>query len=179
MNKIFIILITSSFLFFSCNSNSPKETEQTSESQVTIEDITTLEGKLFGEEMASPDLVNAKKLIDLYITYVNQNPKDELSPEMLFKAADITMNLSSAPNTIALFNRIIMEYPDYENIPTIMFLKGFVYEDQLQDYEKAGKCYIEFLEKYPESDFADDAKVSLDNLGKSPEELIKEFESRN
>jgi TolA-binding protein len=59
-----------------------------------------------------------------------------------------------------------------------MFLKAFVYEDQLHDLNKAKKYYEEFLEKYPDSDFADDARISLQNLGKSPEELIKEFEEK-
>jgi len=149
------------------------------ETAVTIENITELENELFGGEMATPDLAKAKQLVDMYIAYANQHPKSEESADLLFKAADISMNLGSAQNTIALFNRILMEYPDFENRSTVMFLKGFVYEDQVKDYEKAGRCYMEFLDNYPESDFADDAKVSLDNLGKSPEELIKEFESKN
>jgi hypothetical protein len=32
--------------------------------------------------------------------------------------------------------------------------------------------YEEFLQKFPNGELAQDAKLSLDNLGKSPEELI-------
>ncbi len=46
----------------------------------------------------------------------------------------------------------------------------------LRDLDECKKYYEEFLEKYPESDFADDAEMSLKNLGKTPEELIMEFE---
>jgi len=51
-----------------------------------------------------------------------------------------------------------------------------------QELELRAKAFTyeaeEFLEKYPDSDFADDARISLQNLGKSPEELIKELEER-
>ncbi len=177
MNKLIIILITSSFILLSCNNNNSNE--QDTSSKVTIEQINNLEGELFGGDMTTPNLEKAKELVGLYIEYANTYPKDTVSADLLFKAADISMNLSSAKNTIALFNRILNEYPDYRNVSTVLFLKGFVYEDQVRDYEKAGKCYIDFLEKYPESDFADDAKVSIQNLGKSPEDLIREFESKN
>lgn len=169
------MLIASTFLIISCTDSK----KQTSDKEVTIEEITAFEGELFGGEMTTPDLKKAKELVQMYISYANNNPTDEKSPDLLFKAADISMNLDSGTNTIALFNRIIKEYPNYKNVATVMFLKGFVYEDQLQDYQNAAKCYMEFLEKYPESDFADDAQVSLNNLGKTPEELIKEFEANN
>ena len=71
---------------------------------------------------------------------------------------------------------MINEYPEYRNISTVYFLKGFVYEDQLRDYQMAKNCYMEYIEKYPNSVFADDALISLQNLGKSPDELIEEFE---
>ncbi len=181
MYKINFIIVLSSFLLFSCNNDNKKQNKenQSADTEVTIESINSLEGELFEEEFASPDIKKAKKLIGMYISYANQNPKDTISPNLLFKAADISMNLSSAKNTLTLFNRLIKEYPNYRNISTVMFLKGFVYEDQLKDYANASKCYNEFIAKYPNSDFADDALVSLNNLGKSPEELIKEFEEKN
>jgi inosine/xanthosine triphosphate pyrophosphatase family protein len=38
--------------------------------------------------------------------------------------------------------------------------------------------YELFLQKYPDNDFADDARISIENLGKTPEELIKQFEEQ-
>jgi len=49
----------------------------------------------------------------------------------------------------------------------------------LQNYDKATEIYEDFIAKYPESAFADDARISIDNMGKTPEELIQEFERRN
>ncbi|NQU31600.1 MAG: tetratricopeptide repeat protein [Bacteroidetes bacterium] len=176
MYKIVIVFIFSAFLLVSCNNTN---NEVNSNKEVSIEYINTLEAELFNANMTTPDFEKAKQLADMYVAYADQNPNDSIAPDFLFKAADINMNVSSPQTTIALFNNIISLYPEYKNIPTIMFLKGFVYEDQLNDYENARKYYVDFLEKYPNSDFADDALVSLNNLGKSPEELIKEFEKQN
>lgn len=175
MFRTAIALIISSVLLFSCVSNENKtEVKNT----VSISDINKLEAELFNANNATPDMVKARQLAELYIEYAELYPNDMNSPEFLFKASDISMNVHSPRLTISLFDKILTNYPDYINVPTIMFLKGFVYEDQLNDYVNAEKCYLEFLEKYPNSDFADDAVVSLNNLGKSPEELIKEFENR-
>ncbi len=174
--RIVLISIFSTFLMVSCNNNSSKESSDT---EITIEDITKLESELFSANMTTPDVEKALDLADMYVSYADLHIDDSLGPIYLFKAADIQMNIGNPKTTIALFNNIINMYPDYENIHTAMFLKGFVYEDQLNDYTNARKCYEEFLEKFPESDFADDAVVSLNNLGKSPEELIKEFEMKN
>ena len=59
-----------------------------------------------------------------------------------------------------------------------LFFKGFVYENMLKDLDKARETYLQFIEKYPKDDFADDAQMALLNLGKTPEMLIKEFEAR-
>ena len=160
-------------IIVSCNNNGDKNKSDI----VTMEQIKNLENELFGGDMTVPNIKKANELARMYVDYANQNPTDSLAPDLLFKAADISMNMNNPQNTVALFKFIMKSYPDYKNIPTIMFLTGFVYDDQLKDYDSAKKYYTEFLEKYPDSDFADDARISLKNLGKSPEELIMEFEN--
>lgn len=172
MFKITISLIIATIMLCACESSEQKDT-------IKIGDIKKMETELFSSTITAPDLVKAKQLADMYITYANEHPEDTIAPDFLFKAADINMNLNNPTITIGLFDDIIVNYPNYKNIASAMFLKGFVYEDQLNDYPNAKKCYLEFLDRFPDSDFADDAVVSLNNLGKSPEELIKEFEMKN
>jgi len=174
MLKNTIAIIISIAFFISCN-NANNNTEHKS---ATLEQINVLQEELFNTEVLSPDMQKAKQLATLYIEYASTYPQDMLAPEFLFKASDIYMNLNNPQKTISLFDEILTKYPAYINTPTILFLKGFVYEDQLNDYENARICYQNFIEKYPGSDFADDAIVSLNNLGKSPEEMIKEFENK-
>lgn len=140
--------------------------------------INQMEENLFSDQTKGIDKVKAGKLIDLYIRYGNEFPEDSLSPDYLFRAADISMNIFESGQAIDLYNRIINNYPDFEKIPQCVFLKAFVYENNLNDLNNAKRYYTEFLEKYPDDEFADDAEMSLQNLGKSPEELIKEFEAK-
>ncbi len=173
MLRITIAIIISTVITTSCNNTSSSKNNT-----VTITQINSLENELFNSEVLTPDMGKARKLATLYIEYASTYPQDTLAPEFLFKASDIYMNLRNPQKTISLFDEILTNYPAYKNAPTILFLKGFVYEDQLNDYENARICYQSFIEKYPENDFADDAVVSINNLGKSPEEMIKEFETK-
>lgn len=174
--KIFTtILITLSVLIFSCAGPETESTEKETNIDVSIEE---LEKELFGSNQTKLDKRKALDLVNLYVEYVDEFPEEIISPEYLFKASDISMNLNRPKKTIQLFDRILTEYPSYNKTPSALFLKAFVYEDQLKDLEAAKKYYLLFLEKYPDSEFADDAEVSVRNLGKTPEELIKEFEQK-
>ena len=171
--KYFGYIIGLAFLISACNGSVEK-----SESTDTdlYSSINKLEAELFGSTQGKIDRKKAIELIDLYSEYAASNPEDTLSPEYLYKASDISMNMRRPVQTIELFNKLLTKYPDYEKSPTVLFLKAFVYEDQMNDYDRARKYYELFLEKYPDNEFADDAEVSIKNLGKTPEELIKEFE---
>ena len=122
---------------------------------------------------------DAIKLADFYQSYALENEDDSITPFYLFKSADINMNMRRPQAAINSFDIILSKYPDFEKVPSALFLKAFIYEDQLKDLENASKYYKLFIEKYPDSDFADDAAISLQYLGKTPEELIEEFEKNN
>jgi len=142
-------LLLSVLLLSSCKNNNTQENKI-----VTIEDIYALEGELFNADITKPNLKKAQQLGKFYIEYATANPNDSTAADFLYKAADISMNINDPKLTIALFNKIQKSYPNYKNIPTIMFLRGYVYENQMSDYANARKYYMEFLDKYPNSDFA-------------------------
>jgi outer membrane protein assembly factor BamD (BamD/ComL family) len=173
--NIRILTLVATIFLFSCSNSEDKS--QQDNGAVSISKIENLESELFNSEVVNLNTKKALKLGKLYVEYASAYPNDTVAPEFLYKAADISMNVGRPQLTIVLFEKIIENYPNYKNIPTIMFLMGYVYENELNDYEKAGNYYIEFLDKYPDSDFADDATISLKNLGKSPEEMIEEFEN--
>lgn len=156
-----------------CNSSGNKAENSGSELH---DKITKLEAELFDSQQPRVDQKKAIELIDLYAEYAESFPDDTMAPEFLYKASDISMNLRRPVQTIELFDLVLTKYPDFAKAPTVLFLKAFVYEDQMNDFERAKKYYEQFLEQYPDNEFADDAEVSLKNLGKTPEELIREFE---
>ena len=53
-------------------------------------------------------------------------------------------------------------------------MAGFILANDLKDFENAKQTYNLYLEKFPNGQLADDARVELENLGKSPEEILKE-----
>lgn len=119
-----------------------------------------------------------QKTIDAYQKYASAFPNDSLTPEYLFKKADLYRSLRNAEQAINTYNLITEKYPTYNKAPYCLFLKGFIYENELNHIEKAKESYQTFLDTYPNHDLADDVAFSLKNIGKTPEQLIKEFEEQ-
>ena len=121
---------------------------------------------------------SADKLIEAYMNYAKKFPNDEMSPDFLFKAVDISFayNALNPQKTINIINVLIENYPDFEMSPMAMYIKGFVYENQMGDYENALETYNQFLEKYPDNPMAADVQSTINNLGIPLEELIKTIE---
>jgi tetratricopeptide (TPR) repeat protein len=124
-------------------------------------------------------VAQATELMDLYIQKAETEPKEAKAPEYMFKAAELAMNLEKIQKALDLYNKIIYTYPDYEKAHECLFLLAFIYENNVQNFGKAKELYQQFLRQYPNHEFADDAAFSLENLGKSPEELMRELESKN
>ena len=55
----------------------------------------------------------------------------------------------------------------------------FIKNNQIFDIESAEKYYTELIEKYPNSKYANDVKITLNNLGKTAEELFEELKLKN
>lgn len=141
--------------------------------------IEEMEKTLFSGENITLDRAKANELIKAYISFADEFPDADETPEFLFKAGDMSMNLKMPQKAIQVFDRVLKNYPDYEKAAQCLFLKGYVYENEIGDLNAAKKIYEDFIAKYPDDEFADDAAVSIQNLGKSPEELIKEFEEKS
>jgi outer membrane protein assembly factor BamD (BamD/ComL family) len=177
MKKVFLFVSVMVLFLTACNSPAgKKETSTNVLTKTELSDsIHQSEKVLFDKAAARIDKKGALKLAGYYKEYANRFPDDSLAAGYLFKASDIYMNMGLPQQTVILFDKLIKEYPDYDKIATCYFLRAFVYDDQLKDYKTAKKYYQDFLNKYPDSEFADDAEMLLKNIGKSPEELIKEF----
>ncbi len=121
----------------------------------------------------------ANLYIDACQLAVMANPALPNAPEHLHRAAETARTLRDIPRAIKLYDWIISVYPDHKRGATSLFLKAFTYDNDLKDYEKAGKYYNEFLAKYPTNEFAESAKFLLENLGKSEEELKKILDQKS
>jgi tetratricopeptide (TPR) repeat protein len=143
--------------------------------------IQAIEKKIGAEDFKLDEkgIQTANALIQAYLEFAENYKDSPEAPDYLYKAADLSLNINQSKQSLDLYNRIIYQYPDYKKVPECLFLMGYIYENYLQELGKAREIYEQFLAKYPNHDFADDARVSIENLGKSPEELIRSFEEKN
>ena len=73
---------------------------------------------------------------------------------------------------IDAYQRYVNAYPGGEKAAVSMFLVGYIYNNQLGNVDSARAAYHRFLEKYPQHEMAVSAQFELNNLGRSPEELL-------
>jgi len=165
LQKLILVVISITMLF-ACGKSKEK----------TAAKIQELEKQLYASNTGPVDSTKANEMINLYLDYEKNFSSDTAAAEYLYRAASLAMNTGKALKSVEYLNNIITKYPTYKKITSCYFLKGFVYDYHLKDINNARKAYQEFITKFPKDDLADDAQISLNNLGKSDEQIIKEFE---
>ena len=167
MKRIFVLLLVTAVML-SCGE------------KMSVEKINELESKVLAKG-AKPTKDNVIQLVDAYVLFAEQNPNDVQSPDFLFKALDIAVgvNAEGPEKAVKIADVLIEKYPDFEMTPMAMFIKGFIYENMIGDLQNAEMTYRQFIEKYPDNPMVEDVKSTIENLGLSPEELIRKFEEAN
>jgi TolA-binding protein len=170
MKKISIFLtLVIVIAFFGCKPSKEKMTTE----------ITKMEKELYSNTSGTIDKQKAEKMITLYSDFSERFPEDTISALYLFKAAEISMNISKNVEAIELYDKVIAKYPKYSKTPDALFLQGFILENNMRNVPKAKEKYLEFMTKFPKNELASQVKFSLDNLGKTPEQIIEEFQNKN
>ena len=77
-----------------------------------------------------------------------------------------------------MYSKIYEHYPTVARRPYALFLQGFIFENEAGNLHAAKVLYDKFLKEYPSHPMAKDVQTTLANLGKSPEQLINEFEEK-
>ncbi|MFW6019985.1 MAG: tetratricopeptide repeat protein [Bacteroidales bacterium] len=142
-------------------------------------EIDQIESNLFEDPKGSMDKDSARLLIDKYVKYAEKNPEDTLALEYMFKAARVEVALGNYKDGLELLTQAEEAYEDEDEIARILLLKGIIFEDNLDNPEKAAENYRKLIDNYPDSEYARDAQHLLDNLGKSLQDMIDEFEKKN
>jgi len=170
MKKYFfgIVFIMAVSLFMGCQSKQEKDHDK----------LLRLE-KALNDSAASFDKAKAIELRNAYLEYIKSWPQDSMNAAYTFKGAEFSMSLREFQKAIELFQRYYKAWPENPKAADCLFLVGFIYENELKNYNEARNSYAEFIQKYPQHPYADDAEILIQNLGKSPEELIREFEAKN
>jgi outer membrane protein assembly factor BamD (BamD/ComL family) len=96
------------------------------------------------------------------------------SPEELFDLAQQAENDGDFKEAIDLYTMLLEKYPQNEHNYKAQFMIGFIYSEEMKDYEQARAAMQKVVDQYPNCDLADDAQWMLDHMGKNLEDI--EFE---
>lgn len=148
------------------------------EKKLTNEDMKAAEKTLFNEDM-SMNTEAAPKVVEKYCQFVAQNPDDPTADMWLFHAMEISVMLKDAEKSESLCDQLLKQYPQSKWAPNALMLLGsYVYNDQVNDTARAHQTLQRLIDEYPESEFVDDAKMSIEYLGLTPEEIMSLFYTR-
>lgn len=159
--KSFIFLLTI-LLLISCSS---KKTDQ----------------ELMDEANANLNQNKIPEAVMVLEKLVDDYADSELAPEALSKLASVYQNrmLKNIPDKESLekaanlFRKIYDDYPESSYAPTGLFMSGFVLANELIYYDKATETYNLFIEKFPNHELSASAKEEIENMGLTPEEILK------
>lgn len=144
-----------------------KLTERNPSSIQALTDVTKLiEGKVMrtkAQEIFSSAIERLKQKYPAE-NYVRETLKESTrSSEELWEMAQ----LEEEPHKrIQFYRDIVNLYPTHKNAPQALFMIGFVYAEDLQDFVMARRSFDELQQKYSESDMNASAKWMIENMGK-------------
>lgn len=141
-------------------------------------EINEKEKALFEEKDHSINPNKAREVITLYRYYAEKFPDDTLSAEYLFKAGDVSSGINAYQNALEFFHIVSEKYPQSSHAGQALFLQGFINENSLGDTVSARKYYEEFIKRFPENEMKESAEFSLQHLGKSAEDIVKEVNAQ-
>jgi len=160
--KLFSVLSISILLLFGCSSKSADN--------------------IFNEATSLIQQKKYNEALNKFKTVVEQFPSSPKTADAMFEIAKlyqgkVVKNIGekeSLVEAVKYYKKVYDNFPNSKIAPKSLFMAGFIEANELNDYDSAKKTYNTYLEKYPKDELVKDAKVELQNLGKSPEEILKE-----
>jgi TolA-binding protein len=175
--KILNTFICFLVLLFSCKQSTTPESGNPAVKKEQMKLIHELENKMHASTTLNETL--GKSALHEYLRYAALYPEDSLSADFLFKGGEIATAIKAYPDALHCYQMITASYPTFAYARESLYLQGYLLDNFLNDDAKAKSIYEQFLAKYPTGNFVADAKAAIANLGKTDEELIKEFEKKN
>lgn len=153
MQKMLIAALCGLSLLAGCSRSSPDELWERAESARVAGDF--------------------EQAITLYRELVADHPRAQQAEAAAFMIASTYSNdVKDYDKAVAAFTDYLRLYPLGSQAPMALFLKAYLYHNALEKLDSAAAAYRAFIREYPEHEMVPSARFELDNLGRSPEELI-------
>jgi|SRR3954469_459161 len=174
--KLIIAVVLFSIVITSCN-NSKRVEEDNAAKGKAQEVIQDLETKMHAS--LSLNATIGQVAAQEYFKYAATYPDDSLAAIYLFKGGEVATAIQNYSDALHAYEQITSNYPTFRYARESLYLQGFLLDNYLNDDAKAKTIYEKFLSTYTTGPFVEDAKAAIANLGKTDEELIKEFKKKN
>ncbi len=165
LRRFILMLLPVALIAISCTSKRDKEVSRISELEENLK-----------QQAARPEAAKLDELLALYTGFVDTYPQDTAAAMYLYRAVNLSMGMGKGEVALKLIDRSINEYPQSPRYAETVFLKAYVYENLLGKLGSASEIYRDFIHRFPDHELADDAQAAIQNLGKTPEQLVEEFE---
>lgn len=123
------------------------------------------------------DKTLANKAIKAFTDYAYYCQGDSLSPIFLIKTAQVAKAINNIPQAKIVLDRCIENYPQFYDRAAAIFLLAQLYDENtyMNNEMEAKRLYQQIIDEYPKSDWAVSAKGAIRFVGKSDEQIAREF----
>lgn len=151
----------------------------TQDSYELSEYLDTLQQKMFeNPDQTGLNVPNARRFVDVAEAFALVDCDNPEAANQLYTASETARSIRDFGKSLNIYDWFLDQYPSHEKTPTVVFLKGFILDNELKNYDLAREMYQTFLNNYPDHALAQSAKFQIENLGKSSDELLKLIEER-
>lgn len=114
-----------------------------------------------------------KPAIDAYNDIIDRYPGTQEAERAYGMVASIRQNFTHEPElAVAAYKQYREAFPNGRQAGLALFLIGYLYNNEIHNTDSAAVAYKKFLELYPQHEMAQSAQFELQNLGKTPDELL-------
>jgi len=141
-----------------------------------LDRVLDLETKLMQAQDTASNVDLAKEVLEAYSQFLKAYPNAENNPEILFKSGEVLKGLGEYLQSAEAFYYVHTKFPDSELAPLALFQQADCFEAMNQRLI-AKNTYEEFMNRYPDHPYLDQAKGMMRLLHFSDEELINQFQN--
>ncbi len=161
MKRIMIYsLIGFSLFFLSCSGKTDKELYESAKKSI--------ENEKYAEA-----LTQFEELVKKY-------PNSEYYQDALLQTGElyqghVNKNIpykESLKRAVKSYRMFYSKYQDDPKAPQTLFMVGFIQANELGEIDSARVTYNKFIEQYPDNEMTPSAKIELENLGLSADEIL-------
>lgn len=187
MKKVVYLLMAGTLALASCGGEEEvvyDETQDDAKVEVDYDEYSAeldeLEAKI-AKDPSNEDLL--KEATTKFQDFAGFFPDDPKAPDYLLKASDFSLTLLFPEKSVKILDRIINDYPDYDKMEDVLYIRADHLDWELRDTTRAKEAYQTYIDRYPNSQRAKDAELRIKYIALSFEEyaekIIGEYEAAN